>query len=163
DLVDHLGQIIERNESHDGLPARPEQRAPVRVMNLHQAKGLEAPVVFLAYPTGQRSYPPDIHIDRSGEHARGYLTVQGELRGPCARPRLAHPVGGVKFAEEEQRFLDGENNRLLYVAATRAGSQLTIGQRSGWASSNPWQSFAPQLTQCPEVDLPDSHVPESSP
>jgi ATP-dependent helicase/nuclease subunit A len=157
DLVDHLGQIIDHDESHDGLPARPEQDAPVRVMNLHQAKGLEAPVVFLAYPTGQRQYPPEMHIDRTGDQVRGYLMIQGEFRGRRHRPVLAHPVGWDRFADEEQRFLDAENNRLLYVATTRTGTQLTISQRAFRNDANPWQPFAQRLTNCPDVQVPESH------
>jgi ATP-dependent helicase/nuclease subunit A len=161
DLVDQLGEIIERDQSHDGLSARPEQQAPVRVMNLHQAKGLEAPIVFLAYPTDQRSYEPEIHIDRAGDRARGYLSILGESRRQTYyRPTLAHPVDWDKFAAEEQNFLNAEEDRLLYVAATRTGSQLTISQRPTWNSKNPWQHFAPDLNQCPEVKVPDAQAPE---
>ena len=36
----------------ESLPLEPGQSDVVRVMNLHKAKGLEAPVVFLADPCG---------------------------------------------------------------------------------------------------------------
>ena len=46
ELVDYLEELITHSETHDGLPVLPENQAPVRVMNLHKAKGLEAAVVF---------------------------------------------------------------------------------------------------------------------
>ena len=39
----------------------------VRLMNLHKAKGLEAPEVFLANPKGTKAHPPDRHVLRSKE------------------------------------------------------------------------------------------------
>ena len=67
DLAEYLGQIVEKEEKHDGVPARPHEVPAVRIMNLHKVKGLEAPVVFLVDPAGESDHDVDLHIDRSGE------------------------------------------------------------------------------------------------
>ena len=73
-LKDNLDLLLSGEPKVDGISAVWPEEPGVRIMNLHQAKGLEAPVVFLADPQGNdRKYPPTIHVDRSGEQSRGYL------------------------------------------------------------------------------------------
>ncbi|NQT38060.1 MAG: UvrD-helicase domain-containing protein [Planctomycetes bacterium] len=151
ELVDYLGQLVNREETHDGLPARPPNQSPVRIMNLHQAKGLEAPIVFLADPTGQTVYPPQLHIDRSGDRVLGYLAITGDARGRT-RPLLACPGEWESWAAEEEEFSKAEKLRLHYVAATRAGSQLVVTQREKGNPRNPWNFFADALDGCPELE-----------
>ena len=143
DYVDALGQFVDQTEQHDGVPVRPAAEMPVRVMNLHQCKGLEAPFVFLVDPSGESDHDIDVHIDRSGAKPRGYLPIYGRKRSEWGRPPLlAQPPGWSQLAMEEQRFLDAETNRLLYVAATRARVGLVISQRTGKSNDkNPWRLF----------------------
>ena len=150
-LVDYLGLLADGAELHDGARALPGEGEAVRVMNLHKAKGLEAPVVFLADPTGQHEHGVRIHVDRSGERSLGYLAIHGERVGPRVAPLLALPDGWEAIAAREQRFLDAERLRLLYVAATRAGSLLVITQRERANHRNPWADFAPALLGAPAI------------
>lgn len=165
EMIDYLEQMLDQEATHDGLPVLASRQLPVRVMNLHKAKGLEAAVVFLADPTGDQVHPVLAHIDRTGEVPAGYLAVYGLKHNKWADPPLlAHPPGWSQLAAEEQRYLDAENDRLLYVAATRAGSQLVISRRPN-GKNNPWQFFEPYLDQCPtsesaEADVP--HLPDFS-
>ena len=93
--------------------ARPEGQ--VRVMTVHGAKGLEAPIVILADTTA----PP-------GKNERGLLT------GPGAPPILAGKKSDEVAPEmtdlkrEAARKAMAEHNRLLYVALTRAQDRLII-------------------------------------
>jgi ATP-dependent helicase/nuclease subunit A len=149
DCVEALSRLVDHAEQHDGITVRPSVDAPVRLMNLHQCKGLEAPFVFLVDPAGENQHDVSVHIDRSGSRPRGYLAVYGPRRseyGPL--PVLAHPPDWRMWADEEEQFLQAEAKRLLYVAATRAGVKLVISQRDGTKNNrNPWQLFDRELQQ----------------
>ena len=144
--------------THDAVPAASPAEAPVRIMNLHQAKGLEAPVVFLADPTGAFSHEPQIHIDRSGGPVRGYLAIYGTSNG-FHRPLLAYPEQWEGFAEEEGKFLKAEKDRLLYVAATRAGNRLVVTQREKANHWNPWSPLKGYLGGCEDMEVREVAAP----
>ena len=142
DRVSYLGELVERAERHDGVSALGQRRPAVRLMNLHKVKGLQAPVVFLADPSGLSEHPVRLHVDRSAGQTRGYLALYGASEFPKSAPLLAHPPGWQQWEEREQRFHAAEENRLLYVAATRAARQLIVSLRGSHANENPWQLFA---------------------
>ena len=161
-LVEHLQELIDQDVEFDALPARPHDGTAVRIMNLHKVKGLEAPVVFLADATGKKTHGVRLHIDRSGDATRGYLAIYGPARGRAAAPLLARPAGWDDRAAEEGRFSTAEEERLLYVAATRAGTQLVISQRASGGPKNPWQFFAPYLKAAEELSDPGPQSPPAS-
>jgi len=91
----------------------------VRVMTVHGAKGLEAPVVILADATADPA--------RLG---RAPLTVDVPLEGvvaPLLRPKKdeRRPPFEEIIVKDEQRDLE-EHWRLLYVALTRAADRLIV-------------------------------------
>jgi len=91
----------------------------VRVMTVHGAKGLEAPVVILADATADPA--------RLG---RTPLTVNVPVEGvvaPLLRPKKDErcPPFEETIVKEEQRDLE-EHWRLLYVALTRAADRLIV-------------------------------------
>jgi ATP-dependent helicase/nuclease subunit A len=91
----------------------------VRVMTVHGAKGLQAPLVILADATGNPDTSP----------ARGLSWEMEEGAAlPIVRPRKAELIGPLveRVAANEARERE-EHWRLLYVAATRAEEQLVIG------------------------------------
>jgi len=159
DLVEYLQEWIEKEVELDSLPVKPYQESVVRIMNLHKVKGLEAPVVYLAGATGKKFRDVRLHVDRSGAVTKGYLAIFGPQRGRGGAPLLARPAGWDEFAGEEKRFRDAEEQRLLYVAATRAGTQLTIVQREKGGQKNPWQFFEPAIMLDQELNDPGSQVP----
>ena len=116
---------------------------------MHKVKGLEAPVVFLADPTGHGEHPVELHIDRSADRVRGYMAVYEpkDTHGP--RPLLACPRDWNEREAREREFQEAEENRLLYVAATRAGTCLMVRQRDGRSNENPWHSLRADLGDCP--------------
>ena len=103
-----------------------QDRDEVRVMTVHGAKGLEAPIVFLpdtCQMPGKRDAP---------------LFWLGAKDAPAAAlwvPRRAHEEKVARAAREAQRMLrDQEYRRLLYVALTRAEDRLYV---AGWEPRQP--------------------------
>ncbi len=125
-LVDPDLQIRER---HDGASLLPHAEPAIRVMNLHQAKGLEAPVVFLLDGRGRRRTDVGLHVSRRRGVVRGYLQLRAESKRRFVKGSvLAVPDDWEARTQEEQLFQDAEEDRLLYVAATRAGKRLVISR-----------------------------------
>ena len=99
-------------------------RDEVRVMTVHGAKGLEAPVVFLVDTT---SSPSDtqrlklIHLPRgnAAPHAPGVVVWAGRKADDPAAVAIARTA---MLAETEDEY-----RRLLYVAMTRAADRLIVG------------------------------------
>ncbi len=159
DLTAYLAELVENDAEFDGIPARPHETSAVRLMNLHRVKGLEAPIVFLANPTGKWNPPVGLHVDRSGGSIDGYMAVH-ESSGSFSRRLLAIPPGWEELEAEEKRFADAEENRLLYVAATRAGSLLVIPRWNRGRRYNYWDFFSPYLE---EAELMPDPGPQEAP
>lgn len=160
-IVQYLAQLHTGEIKLDSMPARLDDSPVVRVMNLHKAKGLEAPFVFLAGPSGenkQKASRISLHVDRSGDCSRGYMAVQKGGKFPQV---FAHPLEWDKFRKTEQEFLTAEETRLLYVAATRAGSHLVISQRQYRPNDNPWHVFKQYMADWSPLDKPTVNAPLS--
>lgn len=92
----------------------------VRVMTVHGAKGLQAPVVILADAC--------VDPDRSRGGFDSLQLEEGTEPVPIFRPRKAELAEPLKSHLEAQDRLDAEEHwRLLYVALTRAEERLLIG------------------------------------
>jgi len=153
-LVDYLGRLARGEIDCDGMPAAPGEPPAVRLMNLHKAKGLEARVVFLADPFGAGRHPVHMHVDRSGDHTRGYLAVREKNAAGRTEALIAHHPEWQRWEDEELKFLEAEKTRLFYVAATRAKDRLIITQREKSNNTNPWNFFAPHLKDCSDLEYP---------
>jgi ATP-dependent helicase/nuclease subunit A len=90
----------------------------VRLMSIHQSKGLEFPVVVI----------PDLH--RLADNRREWWALDRHrgltLKAPDGRGRLAAGSLFAAFAERAKRREEFESIRLLYVAATRAQDRLVL-------------------------------------
>ncbi|MBA2125556.1 double-strand break repair helicase AddA [Hyphomicrobium methylovorum] len=129
-------------------------RDEVRVMTVHGAKGLEAPIVFL----------PDTCSTRSGDQGARLMKLaqDGEPSADRTEPIVWSIKGTSKLAaiQRAQQTRDelerDERNRLLYVAMTRARDRLYVsGFQSGNLRDDCWYSLIerglePLLT---DVDL----------
>ena len=130
-------------EEEAEAPLEPGRTDVVRLMNLHKAKGLEAPVVILAEPSGERDFALDRHIERTPEgRARGWFSVQRKDDPKDRKLRvLARPRAWAEKEAAERAFDKAEDVRLLYVAATRAAEELVIARHPTTPASSPWHAF----------------------
>jgi ATP-dependent helicase/nuclease subunit A len=100
-------------------------RNEVRVMTVHGAKGLEAPVVILpdttsrAKPQGPTLMPS---ANEDGEEGEGWLMCPGSAKDDCPASKAAREARAARA--------DAESLRLLYVALTRARDRLVVMGRA---------------------------------
>ncbi|HEX6693958.1 MAG TPA: UvrD-helicase domain-containing protein [Longimicrobiales bacterium] len=152
-----LDAALEGDESE--APLEPGRTDVVRVMNLHKAKGLEAPVVILVQPFGTRVWPPTRRVVRDGERtARGYMLIS--KKDGDKDVVIARPPEWDAHAAAESAFAAAERDRLLYVAATRAAEELVIGVLEKPRSESMWNSFHGWLqAYARRLELPDTDPP----
>ncbi len=97
----------------------------VHIANLHKVKGLEAPIVILA-PQEDKGRDPEIRIEQAPEGAKGWV-----FRVKNKALFNSNHIKTAAYPDEKAResdSLSAEKKRLLYVAATRAGKALIIGE-----------------------------------
>jgi len=161
DLVEFLGEIIEGaggSEGFDGVSALPEAGSVVRVMNLHKAKGLQAPVVFLAAHKTSRSGVVDACIDRSeGDRVVGRMGIYRDNEN--SKTLRAVPEGWEELKEVEKAFEEAEETRLRYVAATRAESMVVVTRKSDGKGRSIWNALGPFVDDRPELSDPGEVSP----
>ena len=108
----------------------PDENA-VRLMSIHQSKGLEFPVVVVA----------DLAKAFNEQDLRSEIILDGQF-GLC--PRVQPPQNGGRYPSlphwlaqrRQRRELRGEELRLLYVAVTRARDMLIL---SGAVTEKKWR------------------------
>jgi ATP-dependent helicase/nuclease subunit A len=113
--------FVEGQQDLDVEPATPAQGDSVRLMSIHQSKGLEFPIVVLA----------DMGKSFNFSDTRGKIILDEEL-GLCPQikapqARQFYPSLPFWMAQQRQkRETLGEELRLLYVAVTRAVERLVL-------------------------------------
>jgi ATP-dependent helicase/nuclease subunit A len=115
----------------------------VRMMTIHAAKGLEFPVVFVsALHRGPDRRKPMVAVSRD-------LGLGAEWRHPVTGEGCSDSVHSELMRQIELKE-KAEENRLLYVAMTRAQDRLIVSHAET-KNSSPWRKLA------------ESVVPESAP
>lgn len=95
-----------------------EGSGAVRIMTVHGAKGLQAPIVFL----------PDTVRTKASEPDRILWPYKTGLKVPLYRAAQSGlPKAATGARQTVERDMDEEYRRLLYVAMTRAEERLYIG------------------------------------
>ena len=112
-------------------------RDEVRVMTVHGAKGLEAPVVILPDTTSRaKAQGPSLMPVPLADGAEGWLMCPGAKGDDCPASAAAR--------EARQDRADAESLRLLYVALTRARDRIIVlgravgNQKAGYESGSWW-------------------------
>ena len=130
-------------------------RNEVRVMTVHGAKGLEAPIVFL----------PDTCTTRSAADQQAQLIEMAHFERPSGSPapvvwasKGSSSVGDIETAKQARMAREAEERmRLLYVAMTRARDRLYIAGYGGKNARPPdcWYDvvFDALKSEMQDVDL----------
>ncbi|MFC2158724.1 UvrD-helicase domain-containing protein, partial [Acidobacteriota bacterium] len=151
-IVLYMEELIEVHEVQE-MSLTPGRVCAVRLMNLHKAKGLEAPVVFLANPVGTRDHAPDKHVVRTDVGGpEGYFLFSKRMW--FTEKLLSQPLGWEERSEEEGRYAKAEEERLMYVAATRAKNMMVISSYAGGLPNRSWELLDKNLSDVPELDIP---------
>lgn len=160
-IVEKLGRLVDRSETGE-MSIDPQRFGAVRLLNLHKAKGLEAPFVFLAGPHDNRGGKSrDFSIDREGSPPKGHFLVMHRSERGFGASEIARPAAWAELEATEKEYEKAEADRLLYVAATRARNTLVISAalnteaRKTVPSHGVWKD----LVRIPIGDLPDLPAP----
>jgi len=127
DFVWQLSEFVARQPPEALAPMYPEASDVVRLMTIHQAKGLEFPVVVVA----------DVDRSMRGPVASLIFSMQA---GPMLRSEVADDSLKAFVSEFENQEKLPELMRLFYVATTRAADYLIVsaGLRSSQEPQGPW-------------------------
>lgn len=154
DLVKRLEQYYKDLEL-EAMSVEPGKKDAVRVMNLHKAKGLEAKVVFLADPLKEVLRDPERHISRKGDAAIGYFMAE-EQKSEFNRIIIGLPPDWEQYQAIEQEYQRAEEERLLYVGATRAMNLLVVSTYPKKTDKGAWKELYPYLNDVEELEHPES-------
>ncbi len=118
DFIVQLSEFVVRQPKEPLAATQPEATNVVRLMTIHQAKGLEFPVVIV----------PDVGWTTQGGHAS--IAFDPQL-GPLVRLPKEHAQAGALSGFKLHQLMSGdeeaeEQTRLLYVATTRAADYLIL-------------------------------------
>ena len=163
DAADMLEDDSDESNEVESLSLEPGKSDVVRIMNLHKAKGLEADVVFLADPCGGFNPRVDVHIARTGDQPEGWFQILRKSDTSYASTVLGEHKDWPEHQHTEQPFLDAEQDRLLYVAATRAREMLVVSRWTGkqWRGAAAWEALASGLGAAKELPVPPEAIASS--
>jgi ATP-dependent helicase/nuclease subunit A len=156
DAADMLEADSEATNEVESLPLEPGRTDVVRLMNLHKAKGLEAAVVFLADPAGGFFPRVDVHIERTQGKSLGWLKVVRKSESSFATKLLGEHADWPAHEAAELAYLQAEEDRLLYVAATRAREALVVSRSTEKLRTAAWGVLNSLLTRAVELPVPSS-------
>lgn len=122
--------------------AAPDAEAPpsdfgdaVRLMTIHKSKGLEFPIVFL----------PFLHASRGSGFPIVSYSLEYGLGVKWRHPHTREPIGDLIWTRNEsacKQWSNAEENRLLYVAMTRAKEHMVLSYSNiARGSSSTWRSL----------------------
>ena len=158
-MVDQIEKMLEAGIEEE-LNMLTEENT-VRIMNLHKAKGLESPVVFLAVSYSSTVHEPSCYVERTGQKPNShFLVCRPNPYNQGKGKRLAQPENWEDYCSIESSYSEAENIRLLYVAATRAKHLLVISSLNHQSNkSNAWLPLLKNIKEEISIPVPEIALP----
>lgn len=126
DGADYIENLLNGGSEEERCLSLTENKDCIHIANLHKVKGLEAPVVILAYAFPKNN-TPSIHVEHIDSGSEGYVFDLSSERDENSRSFKYFSTDKYSDKQElESRLHNEENNRLVYVGATRARNALII-------------------------------------
>lgn len=123
DYVNFLRESIDKTDD-EAQAVLPEESDSVKIMTIHQSKGLEFPAVFL-YKSEDKSESPSVKSKAfTVDKELGLLTKVPVKDNYFSEYKAAPVIGIANIISKRKRV--AENKRLFYVAVTRAVNYLFV-------------------------------------
>jgi len=146
-FIQELSFMIENGFEED-IDIEGKDVDAVRFMNVHKAKGLEAPIIILCGPCSGKMPDPTFYTELvtgedGSEENYGYVRVN---KNPDSFSKsYFEPLAWSTIEQKAVTAERLERDRLLYVAATRARNYLIISDSA--ARSKPWTKLIDLLPE----------------
>lgn len=130
ELTTFLSRFLKKNKEDSRVLRFKDKVDRVKIANLHKVKGLEAPIVILIKPRKMLN-EPNSYIDYSENTPKvyysGITSAKENDRTMIAKTSRYDDVTKADWLN----YANAENDRLQYVAATRAKSVLIVSYYEG--------------------------------
>jgi ATP-dependent helicase/nuclease subunit A len=161
EFIGRLGDLVSSQPHEEQAATQPENADVVRLMTIHQAKGLEFPIVFV----------PDLAARTGGVHqpvAQWDARLGCVVRPPADEEPLPFPDFAVRLWKTRETIEEWQEDlRTLYVACTRAQDYLVLSASltDSFAPETAWmlalaERFDLRSGVCLADDVPRTEVPQ---
>jgi ATP-dependent exoDNAse (exonuclease V) beta subunit len=161
EFIQRLGDLVRTQPREEQAATQPENADVVRLMTIHQAKGLEFPVVII----------PDVATASGSSHhsvAHWDSQLGCVVRPPSDEDTPPFPDFGWKLWQAQEAIEEWhEDLRTLYVACTRAQDYLVLSAclKPPFSPTNTWmltlaERFDLSTGRCLAADVPEDHLPK---
>lgn len=126
DAIDFIYELLDGGSDIERCLSLSEDNDAVHMANIHKVKGLEAPIVILA-KAGNAPSNPSIRVDYNDDSINGYIISIADSNSNSAYSYPTISTNRIpEVKEKEKESLKKENDRLVYVSATRARNVLIV-------------------------------------
>lgn len=134
DAINYVEELLSGDSKLERCLSLKQNNNAVHIANLHKVKGLEAPIVILGYSYGTNIIP-EYRIEYKGDSVEGYV-IKFTNNDYDSKPAIIETNKLNNIKEKEKNSLACENDRLAYVAATRARNVLIINKSLMYRGKN---------------------------